>query len=214
MANVMTASNHNLFRARTRDDVCSWLLDVLRAVALEDHQACFFLMNLKDKRLEWQLGTEIVRACVAAGLIKLFPSGDEGGCPAEEEVLQQLSTSDPEQLYAADADEANIWVCTYLMGTRQCQSLLARHGFLDCKMALILAEGIDRRLASGVFHSSHGASILDMSPDGAARLRALAEQSSQIERIATLEVRRQAFVAELNGVVQMHLVLQAAEVRV
>ena len=206
----MTASSHDLFRERAREDVCSWLLGVLRAVALEDRQACFFPMNLKDKRLEWQLGTEMVRACVAAGLIKLFPSGDECGCPAEEEVLQQRSTSDPEQLYSADADEANTWVCAYPMATRQCQSLLARHGFLDCKVALILAEGIDRRLASGVLGSSHGASILDVSPERSARLRALAEQSSQME----LEVRRQASVAELNEVVQMHLILQAVEVRV
>ncbi len=204
----MAASRLGAFGEPTRDAVYFWLLDTLRSVALEDAQVCIFLMSLKDKYREWQLGADMVSACVGTGLIKLFPSADEGGCPNDETVLRRLFVSDPEQIFPADAREANIWGCTYVIGTKECQGLLARHGFLECKTALILARVIDERLASGEVRSSDGAPIIDISPERAARLRALAEQSSKVEREAPLEVRRQAFVAELNAVLEAHSVVQ------
>lgn len=208
MSQWMAASRLDVFGEPTRDDVYLWLLDRLRIVALEDAQVCMFLMSLKDKYLEWQLGAEMVSACVGAGLIKLFPSADAGGCPNDETVLRRLFISDPEQTFSAHTKEANIWGCTYVIGTQECQALLARHGFLECKMALILARVIDERLASGEVCSPDGAPIIDISPERAARLRALAEQSSQMEREVPLEVRRQAFVAELTELFQVHAALR------
>ncbi|RRU22260.1 hypothetical protein EGJ34_03895 [Stenotrophomonas sp. 278] len=75
---------------------------------------------------QWKIGAEMVRVCGTAGLIKLFPTGEEGGCPGDGEVPQQLCDSDPEQLDSANADKANIWVCTCFMGTRQCQPVAVR----------------------------------------------------------------------------------------
>lgn len=208
MSRWIAASRIGVFGEPTRDAVYFWLLDSLRIVALEDAQVCIFLMSLKEKYLEWQLGAEMVAACVGAGLIKLLSSADEGGCPNDETVLRRLFVSDPEQIFSADAREANVWGCTYAIGTKECQGLLARHGFLECKTALILARVIDERLASGEERSPDGAPIIEISPERAARLRALAEQSSQVERETPVEVRLQAFVAELNAVLEAHSVVQ------
>lgn len=189
-------------------DVYLWLLEMLRFVGFDDCQASFFLMSLKDPHLEWQLGVEMIHACVATGLVKLIPSGGEDGCPTDEEVLQQLSRQCPEERESPGTAVANAWIGTYLFGTETCRVLLARHGFLDRMRALVLAEVVAQGVASEEVQSSDAKSVAECSQAGVDRLRLLAEQSAQLERATALELRQKAFVAELDSLFKSHEVLQ------
>lgn len=191
-----------------QDDVYPWLRHVLEIIGFEDYPACVFLKSHTDPCVEWQLGAEMIRACVVSGLVKLFPSADKHGCPSDEDVLDRLVREDPEQRESPDSEVGNVWRVTYLVGTARCQSLLARHGFLDCRTALIIAEDADQRTASTALGSSGEMPLGANLQARARRLRASAEQSTEMERAVVPQVRQKAFTAELDSLFSSHRVLQ------
>lgn len=191
-----------------QDDVYPWLRHVLEIIGFEDYPACVFLKSHKDPCVEWQLGAEMIRACVVSGLVKLFPSADKHGCPSDEEVLDRLVREDPEQRESPDSEVGNVWWVTYLAGTAGCHGLLARHGFLDCRTALILAEDAEQRAASAELGSCDETPLRGSLQAQAGRLRALAEQSTGVECAEVPEVRQKAFIAELDSLFRSHRLLQ------
>lgn len=126
----------------------SWFIETLQLIALEDYSAQVFLIDIGDKRKEWQIGVDLLYSCVRVGLVRVIPYGDGMEQLSLNEYMAQMARSNPSAVGTDDWNSAKAWVGTYVIGTSSCIELLAAHGLLSAEIALTLSKGLRHEVAS------------------------------------------------------------------